>query len=241
MTDDPSRLVDANNQGWLHTGDGVYRADYGKSRGLAPMTLADLAQQRGPVRPVEPITDEDDGLLRETFRRCGRKAIATMAAALDVVFHEVRQSRGGLSNASESYDFAKRTLRAGREGSWESEVLHEIVLFGNGLNITTRGPVHTVEARRAAGPSKRVDRDGRDAIADVIRRWVTDPTRYTEVAETLAYVVSRYADETAGPDGWRAVADQWLQPSGRLLAHEDFSICYRLLYSQSEHFNPDLI
>lgn len=253
MTEYPYRLVDRHNQGWLTQGNGSYRADYGENRDLSRMTLADLEQTRGPLRPVEPVTDADEDILREAFRRCARKTVTTIAAALDVVFHELREAQGGLTNAGLSYDYAKRTLRAGREGSWESEVLIDIVLFGNGLNITKRGPVHTVEARRALGPSKRVDRESRDTIAGVIRRWVTDPARYTEVAATLAYLVSTYSDETAyggeedvrlvddphGLLGWKTVADQWIQPDR--LPSQDFVSCYRLLYSQSAHFNAGLI
>ena len=40
---------------------------------------------------------------------------------------------------------------------------------------------------------------------------MTDPTRFTEVAETLAWMVSSYAEEHGG---WKAIADQWLQPGG---------------------------
>ena len=62
----------------------------------------------------------------------------------------------------------------------------------------------------------------------MITRWVTDPNRYTEVAESLAFEISSYCDNTAGPDGWRHVADQWFQPA---MAERDFRNCYRLLYS----------
>jgi hypothetical protein len=51
--------------------------------------------------------------------------------------------------------------------------------------------------------------------------------------------VSRYCDATGGSEGWATVADQWLQPGG--MAQHDFSVCYRLLYSLSEHFNPTVI
>ena len=63
------------------------------------------------------------------------------------------------------------------------------------------------------------------------------PDRYTEVAETLASIVSSHADQH-GADGWRAIADQWLQPQA--LSRADFATCYRLLYSRSEHYDPFL-
>ncbi len=245
MTDTPAlyRVVDARNQGWHPVGgDDRYHADYGRSRGLDPMTLDEISATRGPWRPVEPITDDDEQNLTGIFRTCARRTVTTIAAALEVVYHEVREAHGGLSNP-DSYEYARRTLLAGREGSWESELLFDIVLFGNDLNLLRAKQAHNVdnsaEAMRARGPHKRVDRAGRDALADVFRRWVTDPARYTEVAETLASVVSGYADDNFDADGWAKIADQWLQPEG--LARHDFSLCYRLLYSQSVHFNTNLI
>ena len=115
------------------------------------------------------------------------------------------------------------------------------MFFGNELNLAKpkKGAELDVEGRRRAGPSNRVDIAARDTLAAVFRRWVTDPLRDTEVAETRAAVVSEHCDATAGADGWTAVADQWLQPGG--LARDDFSICYRLLYSLSQHFDTDLI
>jgi hypothetical protein len=244
------RYVDSQNQGWHPTGaDGdavLYAADYGHppppgaatryQRDLPPRGLDELAATRGPLRPVEPITDADRALLVSTFQKAGRKTITTLAAALEQLFHEIREAHGGLQ-ADTSYDFARRTLTAGREGSWESALLHDIVLFGNELNLAkpTRAlPAFNVTARRAAGPVQRVDPAAREVLVGVLRRWVTDPERYTELAETLAVVVSDYCDDTAGPSGWRIVADQWLQPGA--LAHDHYSRCHGLFYSVSAHF-----
>jgi hypothetical protein len=241
------RVVDVAGQGWflaaevVEPGSGggrspVYAADYDWQRGLARMPLPQLEANRGPLRPVLPVEAADETQLRALLARAGRRAISSLAAAVECVFHDIRESFGGLS-APRSYQLAKTALTAGREGSWESAVLIEIVLFGNGLNLAGRG--HDVGVRRAAGPSRRVDPVVRGDLAAMIGRWVTGPARYTEVAETLAVVVSRFCDETAGPRGWQAVADQWLQPGG--LARRDFSACYRLLYSLSEHFDAGLI
>jgi hypothetical protein len=73
--------------------------------------------------------------MRGLFDAAGQKTIATLAAALERVFHQIRESHGGLQSASGSYEYAKRTLQAGREGSWESVVLIDVVLFGNSLNL----------------------------------------------------------------------------------------------------------
>jgi hypothetical protein len=239
------RVVDRDNQGWYPCGgpDGgtVYRADYGSQRDLADRSYDELAATREPLRPVEPVTSADVGLLRDLFAQAGRKTITTLAAALDAVFHRLREERGGLDNAHDSYEFAHRTLIAGRGGSWESQLLIEVVMFGNGLNLASakQAGCHDwdVTARRAAGPGKRVHAAIRVLMAEMFWRWVTDPHRFTEVAETLAAVVSSYCDEQE--TGWKAVADQWLQPGG--LAQADFSMCYRLFYSLSEHFDSGVI
>lgn len=240
------RVVDAHHQGWHPVAGRGYSADYGFDRDLADRDLETLAATCGPLRPVLPITAADRARLRALFGQAGRKSVATVCSALETVFHQLREAAGGPT--SEAYHAAWRQLRAGREGSWESETLMGLVLFGNDLNLTARRPrTSTGRGRshgnitdaRAAGPSSRVHVPARDEIATMIHRWVTAPDRYTEVAETLADVMSSYCDDTAGRDGWRAVADQWLQPGG--LAQETFSACYRLLYSLSAHFNPDLI
>lgn len=256
MTDQPYRIVDATNHGWLASGAGTYRAEpYHPDRENLP--LEQVVEKFGPIRPVEPITDADEARLTGVFANIGRKTITTLAAAIELVFHELRESAGGL-NGNNSYDYATRTMTAGRAGSWESAVLMDVMLFGNGLNLVKpkgRGPAGVAahaDWKRAAGPSKRVDVDGRRELAGILRRWVTDPDRYVEVAETLASVVSRYADQVAyggedvriadDPDavrGWATVADQWLMPGG--LAQRDFATCYRLFYSASAHFNSSLI
>jgi hypothetical protein len=242
----PYRVVDRNNQGW-HAG----RA--GPEGGTS---YDDLAAARGPLRPVLPISDADRAEFERLFRQVGRKTITTLAAALEAVFYRIREDRWAQTDISESWSYARRTLMAGREGSWESELLIEIVTFGNGLNLAkpTR-QMQDVDERRKAGPSSRVDHAVRDAMAEIFTRWVTAPDRYTEVAETLAGMVSRYCDdliEQALPDsgpavfpagwklaGWRAIADQWLQPGG--LTQADFSRCYRLFCSQSDCFDSSVI
>jgi len=225
----PYRVVDAHNQGWMNCGDG-YRADYDHRRGLSILQLDALRRDRGPLRPVLAITEDDEEQLAACFEAAGRKTVTTIAAALEQVCHEVRreaEDRRELDPAG----YAWRTLQAGREGSWESVALVKVVLFGNGLNlVASSGPV---AERRAAGPRRRVDVDVRAQLVEVFRRWVSDPDRYTEVAETLAAEVSGYADRH-GPTGWAVIADQWLQPGG--LAAADFRTCYGLLYSRSEHF-----
>jgi hypothetical protein len=236
------RVVDASNQGWhpVGTGNGTaLMADYAHDRGLHDYPDYEaLAAARGPLRPVLPITSDDTAELRRLLGQAGRQAITTLAAAAEQVLSELRdQAEAAGPTRAGSYQDARTWLLAGREGSWESEALIEVALFGNGLN---RAPsAGTVAGRRHAGPSKRVHARVRDGMAAVILRWVTDPARFTEVAETLAAVVSSYADDTHGAAGWAKVADQWLQPGS--LARDDFRTCYSLFYSLSAHFDTSLL
>lgn len=248
VTSWPYRVVDAWNQGWHPVGhdtiEHCYQADYFWDRGLDDRDGQDLLATRGPIRPVLPITDADEQRIRELFGEAGRKTVATLAAALESVFHQLRESAGRLGHANDPYGFAMRTMKAGREGSWESEALVSVMLFGNELNLTPasgkRGRGYRDAASlRAAGPSKRVDRAVHHELTVMLTRWVTGPDRYTEVAETLAGVVSSYADDTAGPAGWAAIADQWLQPGG--LARDSFVNCYVLLYDRSQYRDSSLI
>lgn len=241
----PYRVVDAGNQGWHGGPDNDwgtrYTAAFGLDRGLEDRTWEQLQSTRGPLRPVLPVTDEDADELTGLFDVAGRKTITTVAAALEQVFHQVREqrkTRARSDSVHESFEYARRTLLAGREGSWESQALFDVVLFGNGLNLApaSKRIASSIEARRKAGPARRVHKDVRDQLGRMLTRWVTGPGRYTEVAETLAAAVSRYCDEKAGERGWAVVADQWLQPGG--LAVADFKTCYGLFYSLSEHQKP---
>lgn len=217
----PSRVVDHSGQGWYLASDGdggtKYQASYGWQRDLPDMPgLAGLIAARGPIRPVLPVTEADQEAIGAGLRQSGRKAVTTLAAALNATYTEIRgklKDRSGLA--------AQQLLMAGREGSWESESLMAFTFFGTSLK-----------------PS-RVDPGTRDALAAIFTRWVTDPGRYTEVAGTLASVVSGYADLEHGPAGWKRTADQWLQPES--LAHADFAAAYRWLYSQSQYFDHGLI
>ncbi len=240
----PSRVVDRDDYGWYLTSDGAgnvgYQRDDNRAGAGGLRTYGVVARDHGPLRPVEPISDADEATLAAAFRTAGRRTVTTLAAAVELVFHRRREEHGGLSNGH-SYDAARRALTAGRAGSWESVVLMEVMLFGNELNLVRPKGMRTpsVEAMRAAGPSRRVNAEVRDTLADMIYRWVTDPARYTEVAETLAWQVSAYADRHGTRGGWLTVADQWLMPGG--LATDNIRPCYRLFYSLSEHFDPDVL
>lgn len=233
------RIVDARNQGWFLRTDGCYQPDPALP-GHPAVTLDGVRRLHGPVRPVLPVDDDDVSALTDLYTRCGRKAIATLTAAVEAVFHQLREQRGGTTRPNLAYQYAKAALTAGDASSWESETLLHIAMYGTELNLLPlkRGGDPSAAARRAAGPVPRVDRDGRDAIAEILYRWVTDPRRYTEVASTLAFTVAWHADQQLGATGWNRIADQWLRPTTR--SQPDRGACYRLFYSQSKHYNNHL-
>jgi len=186
-TSAPHRVVDIHDQGWYLTGDGLYHADYGSSRGLEPLTLDELTAQRGPWRPVEPVTDADEKLIVDALVEAGQKAAGSVLVALYALFRaEAKANPVGPGR-----------LLSGREGSWESAGLRHLA-WDVGSQIAEKpSRFHQMTSLR---------------LVDVIERWVTDPERYTEVAETLAYIFGRFADAAGG---WDKVADRHLQPGTR--------------------------
>lgn len=243
----PYRLVDASPRGWLICSDPeeppTYRGDGMPWDQAVP--LHEIATAHGPIRIVGGPTDAEEAELVAALTAAGHKAMVSLAAAVEAVFHQAREHFGGLS-AADSYERAKRSLISGRAGSWESVVLGEVWLTGNGYNLVRKGVPRGlgIAARadwmRAAGPSSRVDRAARDRMSTVIAAWTqeVDSGRYVEVAETLAATVSRHADDSHGPDGWAQIADQWQQPGARMPDKETAPL-YRLFYSLSQHYDPD--
>ncbi|MBD8056441.1 hypothetical protein ICV35_22575 [Rhodococcus ruber] len=232
-TTSPARVVDADNRGWFLSFDEDLRRVYLRTWGDAGLDYPTLVAEHGPVRPVVPVPDQDAAAIGELLVRAGRKAVATVAAALELVHHRLRESRGGLEQGTGSNAYAYATLTAGRPGSWESELLPTLVRFGNDLNLA-EAPAGDLAQRRARGPHTRVDATVRDELAAVLERWVTAPEQYIEVAENLASLVSRTADEQYGADGWGRIADQWLDPTAPVHNAEAEPL-YRLLYSRSAY------
>ena len=105
--------------------------------------------------------------------------------------------------------------------------------------LTVRPFLRAAEVLNTASSASRAS----SGIVSTLLRWPGSGGsrgRYVEVAENLAAIVSGYADRVHGADGWRRVADQWLQPDARL-PDEDAVTCYRLLYSLPGHFNPAML
>jgi hypothetical protein len=191
----PYRLVDCNDLGWWHNGDGRFCASDHFVSGLPPTPYATLITQRGPVRPVEPITDVDAQVLTTALVEAGPLAAGSVLVALFRLF------RGpDLPTAPErsaSMEDRARKLVAGRSGSWEADAIRSLA-WGPGCDL--------------ADKPKRFHASTVEAIVDMVWQWVTDPLRFTEVAETLA---SEFDQVTRTAGGWDNVADRFLIPGSR--------------------------
>lgn len=214
----PSRVVDAEQYGWMATAETLGGPIVYTRHHDVYLPFDELRAHRGPLRPVEPITADDRQALRDALALAGRKAVYSLAFATYRTWAEVRADHGGMERPMESHEVSHRQMIAGRPGSWEASSLIDLALWVG------------------HGKPSRIHADAGAAMQAILYRWVTDPDRYTEVAETLAAVVSRYADEHGG---WRAIADQWLQPGA--LDQEGVRVTYSLLYSLSEHFDPAVL
>ncbi|MGW9310698.1 hypothetical protein ACWGPQ_22090 [Saccharomonospora azurea] len=239
--DYPHRIVDSQQHGWLSRGDGIYEGydpseQLGDGR-LEPRPLAEIEAQFGQWRPVVPPTADELEELHAAYEAAGNRAIGSAASAIALVYHQAR-NRFGPWNADidGTAAYAHRTLTAGRPGSWEAAAIMDVVAFGEELNY----PVASDASAAEAGPDpERVHQEARDRIAAVVRAWTLSEDRYTEVPATLSRSVAAYADERHGVEGWRAIADEWLQPGSP--DRENVIGTYRLLYDASAHFDPSAI
>ncbi|MFJ5121863.1 hypothetical protein [Kitasatospora sp. NPDC088548] len=212
----PYRLVDAQWQGWLTAGNGLYRASYSfKREGLEqPWPYARIVAERGPVRPVNHEIEGDDSAerLAALWEQAGRKAVASTLVALYRAEQRLpRLVFGG-----------PHPLTSGREGSWESERLLSLAWeIGEELSEKPR----------------RYDEAVAEGIADIVEGWVRHPESYTEVADHLSVLFGRHADRAGG---WKAVADQQFQPGARVGQGSDtvFAVATWLMKS-STGFDAD--
>lgn len=205
---------------WLTSGpDGHagYVSTQSRRTETTPVSFEDLDAEHGPLRPVEPMDDEDRTRIADTLRQLGTKAVATLAAALGAVWEDAL----GLYPPQERQK-AQMALIAGRPSSWEADALLEVTFLGRDLLYNG---------------GRRIDTGALKTLREVLAAAVDDHGPHHELAETLAGIVSAVADER--DDGWASVADQWLRPGS--LAKADTATVYRLLYSRSPRFEPDLV
>ena len=181
--DYPYRLVDGDYQTWLHTGEGLYRDE--ADRDWTKTTPYDEVLTRpAPLRPVLPITDEDQAEIARLLETAELHAAASVLAGI------YRATKAVYDREAPQL----RPLHAGCPGSWETERLPWLAWeIGADLNDQPR----------------RLDEEVTAGIAAMIQRWVTDPARYTEVAENLAAAFSRHTDKVGG---WYKVSDGYMWP-----------------------------
>lgn len=203
------RVVDAKYQSWRQVGDGRYEFEYGEPT----LAFDELEAGHGPIRPVVPISDLDVEHLHAVLAAAGTRAVASIAAALHEVLTVLQSEH---PDPAEARRRARMALTG--EGHGRNESVSLLSLAAEGEDIT----------------SGRVDDQAREQLVKMILRWVTGPDVYVQVASSLAFEVARYADQH-GPVGWKRIADQWLQPGPR--SSRTFAVAYRLLYSQSDHFD----
>lgn len=164
----PYRVVDRNQRGWLTCNP--QPSTYPELDGPAPETYAQLAADRGPLRPVLAMTRVDCDRLHRALAEAEITAAATLISALGVLADECRERDGHTGR-----------LVAGRPGSWESELLPRL-----GGHF----------ARRIS--ADRVDTQALAVVTEVVRGWIFRDDRYTEVAESLAEMFGMVVDGRGG-------------------------------------------
>ncbi|MFD3430911.1 hypothetical protein [Nocardia fluminea] len=228
---EPYHVVDSRNVCWNTQGSGNYRSfdPDAHEQAMTTATLAEIAAEHSPLRPVLLYTDAEIAELEAAFDSAGRKAVASTASAVDEVHDEACHR-----HRSWDFGYAERTLTGADDPSvWDPRALMWLRHTGAWLN---RRPHPSDPPRSNSGPKPlRVDLDAREQIATVLRAW-TAPERGVPVAESLTRIVSRYADETHGPDSWRRIADQWMPlVSARPSWGPE---CHRVLMARSIYLTP---
>ncbi|MFI9052435.1 hypothetical protein [Streptomyces sp. NPDC053427] len=211
----PYRVVDRENRGWHAVSGGQYMIDYGglrPGRPEDPVTFEVLEAEQGPLRRVVAPDPGDVLMLKGALTDSGKKAAATTLVAL-------YRTAGVYAHDSSPGTCDAGSLIAGREGSWESDLMMR-------LAWTIGGDLHE--------KPKRYDEKCVGQIIDVLEQWTRHPTRYVEVAETLANIFGTVVDERGG---WAEVADRYLQPGAQVGHPEDtIEAVRRFLFTKSQAF-----
>ncbi|MGW5440442.1 hypothetical protein [Nocardia asteroides] len=185
-----------------------------------------------PVPAVPTWTQEEADTLCAAVAAARRRAVGTLATAVDLVHREARERHGPWDRDPQGrFAYADQVLTGADDPArWDPQALERVRQCGAWLN---RWPHPTDPPRPDTGPKPtRVALDGRARIAAVLRAW-TAPSRRVPVADSLARIISAYADTTHGPGAWRHLADQWLPAeSTRPSWGPD---CHELLLAYSIH------
>lgn len=166
--DRPHRVVDRLQRGWITTTDPCQT--YPDINSDRAWTLAELEAERGPLRPVVPMPDDDRRRMVAALEHARQRALASALVGLYRVARECYDADG--------HD---HRLLAGRPGSWESALL----------------PRFAWEAGVDIGAS-RIDPVAVSTTTMVVHGWVFHPHRFVEVAENLAVVLGDAVDRRGG-------------------------------------------
>jgi hypothetical protein len=151
------RVVDRFQRGWVTTHDPCQTYPHLGSR---VWTLADLEQERAPLRPVVAMTVVDRQRLVDALTDAGREATATVMAGLYLV-----------SKRCYKVDGSDARLIAGKPESWENRMLPRFA-WEVGINLTSR----------------RVEPRALRTFDSVIDSWIFAANSYVEVAGNIALV-----------------------------------------------------
>lgn len=229
----PRAVVDALGQGWAIYGDDdahgtprLYFAHNDPERSLAPMPLDRLTRERGPVRPVSTnVSAQSVDYLTGALRDAGPKAALSVAAAITEAVREC--DRRAIP--------APTTILVSASESSTAAVLLAL--------IADWGRDHAVAPRRLRHSSV-------EKIVDTLVSWATHPMTAFDVPAVLAQCFAAHADAVGLGLGliaghpphnralWRAVADQYLQPSA--VYREGPDRLYHFLMSESDYYDADL-
>lgn len=194
-TDDhPYRVADHYGEGWIRNGPNATYTTHPCTK-LGNWTYEQIETERGPLRPVVPMGDDERAQLVHALVQAGVKATASLLVALHRTVVKLLETNGSAA-----------AVTAGRPGSWEAELLrHHVVWEGESIK------------------SARLDETAVDVAQGLLERWTTGPTQ-VELAEGLLYVLIEASEQAGGwnkiADQWvraRPHVNQWTY--GRLHHH----------------------
>ncbi|MFI5857240.1 hypothetical protein [Streptomyces parvulus] len=189
----PFRVVDNRDVGWFAVGPARYTNTSLQSGGGEPQSLAALDADRGPLRTVVPVPQEDLERLRDALAAAGPRATASLLVAL------YRLAR---HHADQEYERSERRqssrLYAGGDDTWETQAMRSLI-WGLGVDL--------------ADKDRRLDEQAMQEVMTIVDQWVTpEADLYVEVAGSVARAFQAAAEHAGG---WEALADRHFQPGDR--------------------------
>lgn len=185
MTTDPAyRYADHEGEGWLRNGPNGTYTTFPKTD-LGELTREELEEQRGPLRPVEAMSEEDSKELVRALVEAKKQALATLLRALNRTAMMLIETNGTIA-----------ALTAGRPGSWEASLLRQNIAW-EGEDIR-QGRIHA----EALAVCERL-----------LEKWTTGPVQ-VELAESLPFVLGQVAKQAGGwgeiTDRWLE-GNEWVE------------------------------